>query len=421
MDVLLALLGGAICLIAGFGLARAFPGKAAEALRAEHGAATRRVVELETMLAAEARAHEEKLALLTGAKDQMKLEFQAMATEIMKGHSSAFTEQNKKQIEVLLGPLREHINVFQKELKTAHHESTVERTTLAQQIKSLTQASATMLAETTNLTRALKGEAQTQGAWGEMILESILAKSGLREGEEYVVQQSHGTADGGRLRTDLIVRLPSGERVIVDSKVSLTAFEAYVKAEDDAERERHLKAHLASLRTHIKTLSSKDYVAAAGSGLDYVIMFVPIEGALAAALQADPGLTSHAVENNVPIATPTTLMIALRTVANLWKVERRNRNAEAIAERAGKLYEKFVGFVGDLQKVGTSLDQAKKNYDGAISKLHVGSGNIVRQVEQLKDMGAKTTKSLPPELLSDGTDEPLVLELHPPRGTTAAE
>jgi DNA recombination protein RmuC len=421
MEILLALIVGAVCLVAGFALARAFPGAAAEKLRAEHEAAIKRVVELETTLAAEAKAHEEKLALLTGAKDQMKLEFQAMAGEIMKTHSTAFSEQNKKQIEVLLNPLREHINVFQKELKTAHHESTVERTTLATQIKSLTQASATMLAETTNLTRALKGEAQTQGAWGEMILESILAKSGLREGEEYVVQQSHGTADGGRLRTDLIVRLPSGERVIVDSKVSLTAFEAYVKAENEQERAQHLKAHLASMRAHIKTLSAKDYVAAAGSGLDYVIMFVPIEGALAAALQADPGLTSHAVESNVPIATPTTLMIALRTVANLWKVERRNRNAEAIADRAGKLYEKFVGFVGDLQKVGASLDQAKKNYDESFKKLSSGTGNIVRQVEQLKDMGAKTTKALPPELLADSADEPVVLELGAPRGTSAAE
>ena len=430
-------------LVCGFLLVRAFPGGAATKLSEEHAKATTRSIELDITLTKEREAHAdkvaqlnevtrerdeirrdlgqlrvehaavresldqerkqwtEKFALLSEAKEQMKLEFKALAAEVMKDNSATFSEQNKKQVEILLNPLREHIDTFQKELKTAHHQSTIERTTLAAQIQNLTQTSSTMLTETANLTRALKGEAQTQGAWGQMILESILDKSGLRAGEEYTIEESHRTDDGTLVRTDVIVNLPNGQRVVIDSKVSLKSFDGYVKAEDEAERASYLKAHLSSLRTHIRELSSKEYHATAASSLDYVIMFVPIEGALAAALQEDKTLTTYAVENNVPIATPTTLMIALRTMANLWQVERRNRNAEAIADRAGKLYEKFVGFVGDLQKIGNSLDQAKKNYDDGMKKLSTGRGNIVGQLEQLKEMGAKTGKALPPALISE--------------------
>jgi DNA recombination protein RmuC len=349
---------------------------------------------------------EAKLALLSDTREQMKLEFKELAAEVMTGQSASFKEQNKEQIEALLNPLRERLTFFQESLRTAHLDSTKERAQLVEQIQQLAQTSSAMSAEATSLTRALRGETQTQGAWGEMILESILAKSGLRVGEEFVTQQSHTTADGGRLRTDVIVRLPSGEQVIVDSKVSLGAFDGYVNCEDPAERAGFLKAHVASIRAHIKTLGAKDYVAAAGSSLDYVILFIPIEGALALALREDPALTAFAVENNVPIATPTTLMIALRTIANLWQVERRNRNAEAIADRAGKLYEKFAGFVTDMQGLGARIDQAKKAYDGAMGKLSDGPGNLLRQTEQLKEMGAKTTKSLPLELLSKDGDTP---------------
>ena len=346
----------------------------------------------------------EKLALLDEAKTTMKLEFKALAGEIMKDHSKTFSEQNQEQIKVVLTPLREHISLFQQALHTAHTESNKERITLAEQIKNLTTTSSVIMTETSNLTRALKGETQTQGAWGEMILESILERSGLRAGEEYFTQESHAAADGGRVRTDVIVNLPNGQRVIVDSKVSLTAFEAYVKADSPADGAIHLKAHLASLRTHIKGLSSKEYHAAAGSDLDYVIMFVPIEGALAAALQEDSALTAYAVENNVPIATPTTLMIALRTIANLWQVERRNRNADEIAKRAGLLYDKFVGYAANLQKLGTHLDRARDSYDESLKQLSTGPGNIVRQIEQLKLMGAKTSKTLPTSLIGEDDD-----------------
>ena len=263
-------------------------------------------------------------------------------------------------------------------------------------------ASAQMTLETSNLTRALKGETQTQGAWGEMILSSLLERSGLREGEEYVAQENNADEDGNRLRPDVVVNLPGGQRIVIDSKVSLVAFHACVNADSDEVRAEQLARHLASVRTHIRTLASKEYHSAVGSQLDFVVMFMPIEGALATALQADPELTAFAVQNNVAIATPTTLMIALRTVANVWNVERRNRNAENIAIRAGKIYDKLVGFLEDMGALGARLNQARNSFDEAMGKLSHGKGNLVQQVENLKSLGARTNKNLPPNLLDEG-------------------
>jgi len=347
----------------------------------------------------------EKLQILAEAKESMADRFRLLAEDVMARHGESFSKQNKAQIDGLLQPMRDKLSEFQQGLQSAHTESAKERATLGEQIRGLSETSAKMTSETTNLTRALKGEAQTQGAWGEMILTTILQRSGLREGAEYVSQASGTTEDGQRLRPDVVVSLPGDQRIVIDAKVSLVAFEGHVNAATDHERDSCLGRHLDSMRTHIKTLSSKDYQAVAGSRLGYVVMFVPIEGALAAALQGDPGLTSFAVENNVTIATPTTLMIALRTVHSVWQVECRNQNAEALAERAGKLYEKFVGFVDDLRQVGFRLGQAETSYQGALAKLRTGKGSLVRQVEQLKSMGARTGKSLPPTLLGDDGED----------------
>jgi DNA recombination protein RmuC len=360
---------------------------------------------LETTLAKEREAHAEKFALLADAKERLTLEFKNLAAGILADHSTKFTQQNKEQVGQLLDPLRERIAEFKTSLDTAHTETKVERATLAEQIKNLTSTSAAMANETTNLTRALKGDLKTQGAWGEMLLESILERSGLREGEEYEAQSSYTNEEGRRVIPDFLVKLPNDQKIVVDSKVSLKAFETYVNAEDEADRAAALQAHVASVRNHIKILSEKDYHLAVGSHLDYVIMFMPIEGALAAVLQADPALTSTAIDQNVAIATPTTLMVALRTIANVWQVERRNQNAEKIAERAGRLYDKFVGFVEDMQDLGNRLNQAQSSYDGAMKKLTSGTGNLARQVGQLKAMGAKAAKSLPDEL-ADDNDEP---------------
>ncbi|MEQ9145448.1 MAG: DNA recombination protein RmuC [Parvibaculaceae bacterium] len=379
----------------------------AEKAQAEVADLRTRIAGLEETLEQERAKAEEKLALLNTAKETLTAQFKVLADEIMTRHGETFTKQNKTQVEGLLAPLRDRIVEFQQGLQVTTTEATKERATLVEQIRRLTEQSQAMTAETQNLTKALKGKAQTQGAWGEMILATILERSGLRAGEEYSTQESHTGEDGARLRPDVVVKLPGGQRVVIDSKVSLTAFEEHVNGESDADRATALTRHVLSMRTHIKTLGSKDYHAAAGSDLDYVVMFVPIEGALAAAMDHQPDLTIYAAENNVAIATPTTLMMMLRTIANVWQVERRNQNAEAIAERAGRLYDKFVGFVGDLDTLGSRLDGARKSYDHAMGKLATGNGNIVRQLQQMKDLGARTNKSIPAELVDRAAVEVL--------------
>jgi DNA recombination protein RmuC len=359
----------------------------------------------EEKLEQELKQASEKLALLTEARGSMTNEFKVLAEDVMARHGVAFTKQNKEQVEGILKPLQEKLVEFQQGLQVAQTETVKDRATLAEHIRHLTDASAKMTNETQNLTRALKGKAQTQGAWGEMILSTILERSGLREGEEYVKQESYTGEDGSRLRPDVVVNLPGGQKVVIDSKVSLTAFEEFVNAGTEEDRISALARHLGSMKTHIRALGAKEYHSAVGSALDYVVMFVPIEGALAVALQEEPGMTGIAVEANVAIATPTTLMIALRTIANVWQVERRNKNAEEIAARAGKIYDKFVGFLDDMTELGGRLDQAKESFHGAMGKLSDGRGNIVRQVEQLKGLGAKTTKAIPSLLLEEAAPE----------------
>lgn len=363
-----------------------------------------RLAALEETLAKERAQGAEKLKLLEDARERMGAEFRLLADAVMQRHSESFTRQNKEQLELVLQPLGEKLAEFQQGLQAARTEGAGIRASLEQQIRTLTEATAQTNKEARDLAQALKAKAQTQGAWGEMILGTILERSGLREGEEYAVQETHATEDGERLRPDVIVRLPREGRLVIDSKVSLTAFEAYVNAEADDDRHAALARHLDSVRAHIRALGAKQYQALINSGLDYVIMFVPIEGALAAALAADPALSALAGECNVAIATPTTLMIALRTVRNVWQMERRTQNAEQIAERAGKLYEKFVGFVTDMKLLGERLGKARECYDAAYKKLWEGSGNLVRQTEQLKELGAKATKALPPELLALAQD-----------------
>jgi DNA recombination protein RmuC len=374
-----------------------------EALLLERGRQEADRARLAESLAQERSQAQEKLALLQEAREAMGREFKVLAEEVMGRHGERFSRQNREQIEGLLAPLRDRLADFQQGLQLAHSESLRDRAHLAGQIRSLTESSAAMSQETRDLARALKGQAQVQGAWGEMVLATILEKSGLREGEEYAAQESHTAGDGSRLRPDVVVNLPGGEKVIIDSKVSLTAFQDLVAAASEAERAGALQRHLASMRAHIRGLGGKDYQAAVGR-LDYVLMFVPIEGALAAAIQADPELTSLAAEANVAIATPTTLMIALRTIANVWRVERRNKNAEAIAARAGLLYDKFAGFAADMGNIGRSLGQARTAFDDAMNKLSLGRGSLVTQAEQLKALGAKASKALP-EALVEGRED----------------
>ena len=346
---------------------------------------------------------------LLDAKEQMRREFNEIAGQLMQRHGETFKAQNKEQIENLLSPFQQQIKNFEQKVAESHKDSRNQYTELTGTIKTLTAQSAQMSDETQKLTHALKGNVQMQGAWGEMVLETILQRSGLREGEEYTRQETHSADDGGRLRTDYIVHLPNGERIIIDAKVSLKDFEGYVGAEADEERSARLAGHAASVKSHIKKLAGKEYHATAGGKLDFVIMFMAIEPALGAALQHDEAIVLDAADNKVAIATPTTLTIALKTIAAIWRVERQNRNAEEIASRAGKLYDKFVGFLKDMGEIGNRLKQAENAYDGAMNKLSQGRGNLVRQIEDLKSMGADANKSIPAEFLSDAPDDALVL------------
>ena len=326
--------------------------------------------------------------------------FRALSAEMLEQHGTTLKSQNKEQIEGLLKPLREKIVDFERGLTNRHTQASEQNASLKEQLSQLGKLNKAMVDEASNLTRALKGESQTQGAWGEMILETILQKTGLREGIEYDSQESSTDAEGRRLRPDIVVNLPDGERIVVDSKVSLTAFEKYVNSEDEEERQQALTAHVTSLRAHVGELAKKDYTGAVGSRLDYVIMFVPIEGALAVALNADAELTGKAIERNVAIATPTTLMTMLKTVAAIWGIERQHQNAEEIAKRAGLLYDKFAGFVESLESVGSRIQQAQAAYETAHTRLYSGTGNLIRQVEKIKELGAKTKKTLPAELVA---------------------
>ena len=370
-------------------------------LRAEADAHRAELATLRETLAQERRRAAEQLAQAQQTREAMTREFRLLSDEMLLRHGTNFARANIEQIDLTLKPLREKLTEFQQSLQTAHKDSGIERAVLAEQIRHLSDTSAKMSLETQSLTQALKGRSQTQGAWGEMILATILEKSGLREGEEYRTQVSHTNDEGERLRPDVIVFLPHEQSIVIDAKVSLTAYAAAVAAETEAERAAHRRAHVQSLRQHVRTLAGKEYHKHAAGTLDYVVMFVPIEGALALALTEAPDLTGFAVENDVYLATPTTLMIALRTAANVWQVERRNRNAEQIADRAGRIYDKVLQFVGSMDRLGRALGGAQEQYDRAMGQLSRGGGNVLRQVETLKQLGARTTKSLPAELLDE--------------------
>ncbi len=356
----------------------------------------------------------EKLALLQQAREQMTKEFKLLSSEILSKQGDSFAKQNEEKLTGLLDPLRRRIVEFQTSLETVQRESAKERAGLGQQIKSLADLGTRMNEETRNLTRALKGQSQTQGAWGEMILSSVLARSGLREGEEFTTQVSHSDESGQRLRPDVIVHLPNGERIVIDSKVSLTAYQLYVGAETPEERKTQLASHVRSLREHLRGLSAKGYGTIAGQGPEFVIMFLPIEEALSAALQANRELMDEALRGNIVLSTPTTLMVVLRTVHNLWTIDRRTRNVEEIAERGGLLYDKFVGFVEDMQKLGQRMAQARDSYDAAFDKLKQGRGNLIGQADKLRSLGAKAKKQLPEELLEEEVEVPATLTLVAP-------
>ncbi|MBC6443240.1 MAG: DNA recombination protein RmuC [Rhodobacteraceae bacterium] len=354
-------------------------------------------------LQAEKDSSEEKIQMLSKLREDMEAKFRQLASDALKTQGEQFSKSNIEKLQATLTPLREHVGHFQKDLKDVYKAAIDDRAALKAEINQLSRRSEAISQEAVALTRALKSDQQKQGAWGEMILESILEQSGLREGIEYETQAHRTGTSGERLRPDVVVNLPGGKTLIIDSKVSLLAYSTAINADTGEDAADARKQHVDSLKRHINGLAEKGYQNAEDSTVDYVIMFVPIEGALSEALREDGQLAEFALEKNVTIATPTTLMMALKTINHVWAVERRNQNAEEIAKRAGLLYDKVDGFVKNMENVGQRLDQAQDAYKGAFDQLSRGRGNVLGQVQKLKDLGARTGKSIGVEF--DGADD----------------
>lgn len=358
------------------------------------------VVRLQAELANERQRFEEKLSLLEGARDQMTLQFKQLASDILEDKSKRFTRSNEENIAQILKPLQEKIQHFEKRVEETYDRESKERFSLAREIKSLQELNVRISEDAINLTNALKGDNKAQGTWGEMILESILEKSGLAKGREYEVQVSMKAADGSRSQPDVIVHLPESKDMVIDAKVSLKAYEAYCSEDDGDKKDELLKQHIQSIRSHVKLLSAKDYQHLGSlNSLDFILLFMPIEAAFSVAAQHDTELFINAFEKNIIIVGPSTLLTTLRTVQNLWRMAQQNQNALEIASRAGALYDKFVGFVDDLQEVGGKLEAAQKSYDRAHNKLQTGRGNLISRTENLRKLGAKATKQQSREIL----------------------
>ena len=334
-------------------------------------------------------------------QERFAAEFKNLANEIFEEKSKKFTDQNRVNLDELLKPLGEKISDFERKVEQTNKESLERNTALKEQILGLKELNNKMSLDAENLTKALKGDSQMQGSWGEVVLERILERSGLEKGREYFLQESYHSEDGRRLRPDVIIKLPDNKKLIIDSKASLLSYEKYVNCKDDEEREKILKAYLLSVKTHIKGLSEKNYHDLFEEGsLDYVLMFVPIEPAFALIVQHGGELYNEAHNKNIIIVSPATLIATLRTVASIWKHEYQNQNALEIARQGGALYDKFKAFVDDLIEVGKSLEKSKTQYGLAMNKLVDGKDNLIRKTERLKELGAKTSKEMDQKLLN---------------------
>jgi DNA recombination protein RmuC len=394
-------------------------GTEAAAARSRAEEAERRVTALDDErrhLAAEVQsfaaalaAEQQKASGLEEARAALKAEFENLATGILEDKSRRFTEQNRAQLEQLLGPLSEKLQEFKKQVHEAYGEEGRARHALTEEVRRLSDLNRQVSQEAGNLAQALKGQAKTRGNWGEMILESVLEKAGLVKGQHFRTQVSATSSEGRRLQPDVVLELPGGRQVVIDAKVSLNAYERQSSATGDEERAAAAREHAESLRRHIEQLSSKDYAALPGlASPDFVFLFVPVEPALHAALETAPELVGLALERNVVLVTAPNVIATARLVAQLWQQDKQNRFAAQIAEQGGKLYDKFAAFCRDLETVGQRLRQTQESYDDAIGKLRDGRGNLLRQTENLRALGAKTTAQ-PPALLAsaapaDGDD-----------------
>jgi DNA recombination protein RmuC len=350
------------------------------------------------------KLEDQKKELLV-AQERLALQFKNLANDIFEEKSKKFTDQNKSNLFDLLKPLGEKIVEFEKRVEETHKDTISRNAGLREQLEILQKLNVQMSREAENLTRALKGDSQMQGAWGEFILESILEKSGLERDREYSIQETFTTANG-RFRPDVIIRLPEDRHVIIDSKVSLNAYNTFVNSNSEEEKATALKAHLLSIRQHMKSLAEKNYAKnISDNGLDFIIMFIPIEPAYILAIQSDRNLYEEALERRIVFVSPTLLIPSLQLIKTVWKQEYQNRHVLDIATKAGDLYDKFVGFTEDLITMGRHLDTSKKFYEESMKKLSIGSGNLVRRVEDLKKLGARTSKNIDQGLVKRSEDQ----------------
>jgi len=351
---------------------------------------------------------QERLNQMESQKEQMSQEFKLMAHEALQAQTDALQKQmkeaNSAQLSVILAPFREKLDMFGQRVQETHEKGQRERIELKTEVTKLVEQNEKLKNEANQLTKALRGDVKMQGNWGEMVLERLLERTGLTKGQEYSVQESITAEDGKRYQPDVVLHLPENKHIIVDSKVSLVAYERFVNAETPEEQAIALKEHLQSLRQHIRGLSDKNYQNLYGVSLDFVILFVPIEGAYSVALQAEPGLYQEAFDKNIALVSATSLWSTLRTVGTLWRQERQNANVQEIIRQASDLYDKFVGFSEELIKVGTQMDTAKRTYENSMKMLVEGKGNLVRRSENLRLLGLKNSKSVHPNLVDRALD-----------------
>jgi DNA recombination protein RmuC len=373
-----------------------------------------KVLELNNTLAAteaDYRNLEEKLAErkkeIDTVQEKFAAEFKNLANEILEKNSAKFTDLNKMSMSELLLPLKDKILTFEKKVEEAYDKELRDKISLREEVKKLYELNNRISAEANNLTRALKGDTKKQGDWGEVILETVLERSGLTKDREYRKQVISTNASGEMIKPDYLVLLPDKRHIIIDSKVSLVAYDNFVNTEDETLRPKFLKAHLESMKNHVKALSEKNYFSSLEFNTpDFVLMFIPIESSFSVALQADQDLFNYAWERKIVIVSPTTLLATMRTVASMWKMDKQSQHALQIAEESGKLYDKFKLFMDDMVKVGNSLNSTRNSYDEAMKKLVTGRGNLVHQAEKLREMGAKNTRRIDEKITQRALEEP---------------
>ncbi len=366
--------------------------------RAEKEQLAKDNVQLCTEMEQQKESHKQQLALLEKAKQELSDRFKTLAQEIFDEKSRVFTSQNEEKLGDILKPLKEQIHGFRKRVDEVYDNESRQRAELKNQLDNLKDLNQQLSQEAANLTKALKGDKKAQGTWGELILERVLEQSGLRKGEEYETQAAYRDEDNHLFKPDFIVHLPEGKDIVIDSKVSLVDYENYISSQD----EQYLKKHVAATRKHIDTLSKKDYANLKGlRSLDYVLMFMPIEPAFIAAVQYDASLYEYAFSRKIVLVTPTTLLAILKTIESIWRYEKQNRHARKIADSAASVYNKLVGFVADMEKLGSQLTTVHKTYDNAMNKLSSGRGNLISLATGFTELGVKVKKQLPKNLLED--------------------